>query len=83
MAATSTPVRSEQTHFPITQKEARRAARLWFTGAPTQTIGLWRDTCRQAAIDGLPNADMRSQAFDDAFAREIGNLIIGGGGSHD
>lgn len=37
----------------------------------------------QAAIDGLPNADSRSAAFDDAFAREIGNLIITGGGSHD
>lgn len=87
MAAISISVRSEQIPTPNTfhlaARAARKAARQWFAGIPTQSLAVWRDTCRQAAIDGLPNADSRSQAFDDAFAREIGNLIIAGGRSHE
>lgn len=69
--------------FILAARAARKAARQWFGGWPTETLAQWRDTCRQAAIDGLPNPDSRSAAFDDAFAREIGNLIITGGRSHD
>lgn len=86
MAAISIPVRSEQIPTPNTfhlaARAARKAARQWFAGIPTQSLAVWRDTCRQAAIDGLPNPKERGSAFDTAFACEIGNLIAGGR-SHD
>lgn len=73
--------RPEQTHspFPLAARAARKAARQWFAGIPTQSLAEWRDSCRQDHCHGLPNFDARGAAFDDAFAREIGNLIIGGG----
>lgn len=86
MANTSISARPEQTHsplFPLAARAARKAARQWFAGIPTQSLAAWRDTCRQDHCHGLPNADQRGGAFDDAFAREIGNLIIAGGRSHD
>lgn len=81
MATTAISARPEQTHspFPLAARAARKAARQWFAGIPTQTLAVWRDTCRQDHCHGLPNLDARGTAFDDAFAREIGNLIIGGG----
>lgn len=81
MATTSISARPEQTHspFPLAARAARKAARQWFAGIPTQTLAVWRDTCRQDHCQGLPNLDARGAAFDDAFAREIGNLIIAGG----
>lgn len=81
MANTSISARPEQTHspFPLAARAARKAARQWFAGIPTQSLAVWRDTCRQDHCHGLPNFDARGTAFDDAFAREIGNLIIGGG----
>lgn len=87
MAAISIPAHSEQTHTPNTfhlaARAARKAARQWYCGIPAQTLAAWRDTARKQHCEGLPNADMRSQAFDDAFAREIGNLIIAGGRVND
>lgn len=81
MANTSISARPEQTHspFPLAARAARKAARQWFAGIPTQSLAEWRDSCRQDHCHGLPNFDARGAAFDDAFAREIGNLIIGGG----
>lgn len=82
MASLSVPVRPEQIyspiHYPQAAKAARRAARLWFTGAPTQTLASWRDTARLQHCTGLPDAEQRSQAFDAAFAYEVGQLIVGG-----
>lgn len=81
MATTSISARPEQIHspFPLAARAARKAARQWFAGIPTQSLAAWRDTCRQDHCHGLPNFGARGAAFDDAFAREIGNLIIGGG----
>lgn len=81
MAQTSVPARSEQTPllFPMAARAARKAARQWYLGAPVQSLAAWRDSCRQDHCHGLPNFDARGAAFDDAFSREIGNLIIGGG----
>lgn len=86
MATTSISARPEQTQSPIfnlAARAARKAARQWFAGIPTQSLAAWRDTCRQAHCDGLPNPKERGSAFDTAFACEIGNLIIGGGRGHD
>lgn len=87
MAALSIPAHSEQTQFPNTfhlaARAARKAARQWFHGIPVQTVAAWRDTCRAEHCDGLPNPTERGLAFNNAFAQEIGNLIIGGGRSHD
>lgn len=87
MASTSISARPEQqtqspNTFHLAARAARKAARQWFAGIPTQSLAVWRDTCRAAHCNGLPNSDSRSAAFDDAFAREIGNLIIAGGRSH-
>lgn len=81
MANTSISARPEQTPplFPMAARAARKAARQWFAGIPTQSLAEWRDSCRLDHCHGLPNFDARGTAFDDAFAREIGNLIIGGG----
>lgn len=81
MATIAIPVRPEQTHspFPLAARAARKAARQWFAGIPTQSLAVWRDTCRLSHCHDLPNPEQRGTAFDDAFAREIGNLIIGGG----
>lgn len=81
MANTAIPARPEQTppSFPMAARAARKAARQWFAGIPTQTLAVWRDTCRLSHCHDLPNPEQRGTAFDDAFAREIGNLIIGGG----
>lgn len=81
MANTSISARPEQTHspFPLAARAARKAARQWFSGIPTQTLAVWRDTCRLSHCHDLPNPEQRGTAFDDAFAREVGNLIIGGG----
>lgn len=81
MANSPISVRPEQSLplFPMAARAARKAARQWFAGIPTQSLAEWRDSCRQDHCHGLPNFDARGAAFDDAFAREIGNLIIGGG----
>lgn len=85
MATTSISARPEQTQSPIfnlAARAARKAARQWYCGIPTQSLAEWRDTCRLAHCDGLPNPKERGSAFDTAFACEIGNLIIAGGRAH-
>lgn len=87
MADLSISARPEQTQshntFHLAARAARKAARQWFCGIPVQTLAAWRDTARKQHCDGLPNLIERGSAFDDAFAREIGNLIIAGGRGHD
>lgn len=77
MAALPTSAHSAHT-FPITEKSARRAARLWFTGTPHLSLADWRDNRRRAHCSGLPEEYERGLAFDDAFAAELGNIIAGG-----
>lgn len=87
MADLSISARPEQTQshntFHLAARAARKAARQWFAGIPTQSLAVWRDTCRLAHCDGLPNPKERGSAFDTAFACEIGHLIIGGSRGHD
>lgn len=80
MANSSVLARSEQTQslFLLASKAARKAARHWWLGRPTQTIVAWRDTACNQHCEGLPNPIERSQAFNDAFALELGRLIVGG-----
>lgn len=74
MAATPFNARSAQT-FPRTQKAARRAARLWFTGAPTATLATWRDDAYRQHCGGLPETPARTTAFNTAFAGELARII--------
>ncbi|TKR55701.1 hypothetical protein D7I39_10035 [Allopusillimonas ginsengisoli] len=76
MAALPTLARSEHT-YPLTEKEARHAARLWFTGAPTLTLAAWRDNRCQAHCAGLPSPVDRAEAFNAEFSRELGAIIAG------
>lgn len=82
MAHSSIPARSEQTHppeFNLAARAARRAVRQWFAGWPIHSLAEWRDTCRAEHCDGLPLSAERGKAFDDAFCREIGCVIVSGG----
>ncbi len=76
MAALPIPARSAQT-YPQTEKAARRAARLWFTGTPTRTLAEWRDDRRQAHCARLPFELEREAAFNLAFERELAQIIGG------
>lgn len=67
--------------FTQTEKAARRAARLWFTGAPTLTLSAWRDARCQEHCSGLPGSVGRADTFRKAFAQELGAIIAGG--SHE
>jgi|GEM_PF-2421431 len=77
MAALPHPAHSAHT-FPLTEKAARRAARLWFTGAPATSLAQWRDERCQAHCGGLPADTVRAAAFNAAFAGELANIIAGG-----
>lgn len=77
MAALPVPARSAHT-FPLTEKEARHAARLWFTGTPTLTLAAWRDNRCHAHCAGLPNQHDRAEAFVHEFSRELATIIAGG-----
>lgn len=79
MAGSAISARPEQTlsPFPLAARAARKAARQWFAGIPTQSLAVWRDERCKAHCDPLPLVSMRSRAFNDAFAREIAQLMIG------
>lgn len=83
MAHTSILAHPEQTQSPVTYhlaaRAARKAARQWFAGIPTQTLVAWRDAACNQHCSHLPNPTERSKAFNEAFALEVGRLIIGGG----
>ena len=83
MANTSISARPEHAPNPfhLAARAARKAARQWFAGIPTQSLAVWRDERCKAHCDGLPLLDMRSRAFNYAFAREVGQLIIACGHS--
>lgn len=80
MAGSAISARPEQTlsPFPLAARAARKAARQWFAGIPTQSLAVWRDERCKAHCGHLPLVGMRSRAFNDAFAREIAQLMIGG-----
>lgn len=73
---TSLPARSAQT-LPLTEREARRSARLWFAGIPSLTLADWRDDRCRAHCAGLPFFPGRADAFNAEFAREIASIIAG------
>jgi|SRR5690625_602340 len=77
MANISHPAHSAQT-FPITRKEARRAARLWFSGTPTVSLAQWRQQSCRKHCEVLPALDDRQSAFNEAFNQEIAKIIAGG-----
>lgn len=84
MAITSIPARTEQTPpFPLAARAARKAARQWFAGIPTQSLAVWRDMARNRHCEGLPDPEHRGQAFDDAYAREVGLMMIAGSKNND
>ena len=76
MAALPIPAHSAHT-FPLTEKAARRAARLWFTGAPMVSLAQWRDDRCMTHCAGLPADNARTAAFHAAFAGELANIIAG------
>ena len=76
MAALPIPARSAQT-LPLTEREARHSARLWFIGTPSLTLAEWRDTRCRAHCAGLPVLAARAAAFNAEFAREIASIIAG------
>ncbi len=76
MAIASVHARSEHT-YPLTEKEARHAARLWFKGAPNLTLAAWRDNRCQAHCAGLPSPADRAEAFNAEFSREVACFIAG------
>lgn len=72
------PIKAHSAHsLPHTEKAARRAARLWFTGTPMLTLASWRDVRCQEHCAGLPDAPARAQAFEQAFAKELASIIAG------
>lgn len=82
MAALPTLAHSAHT-FPLTQKEARHSARLWFIGTPALTLAEWRDTrCRTHCI-GLPELPERVAVFNDEFQAELGRIIAAAGVDHE
>ncbi|WP_345798412.1 hypothetical protein [Castellaniella sp. MT123] len=76
MAALPTPARSAHT-FPLTEREARHSARLWFIGTPSLTLTDWRDTRCRTHCAGLPELPERATVFNAEFAREIASIIAG------
>lgn len=64
--------------YPLTQKEARHSARLWFTGTPHLTLAEWRDNRCRVHCMGLPIDPARIEAFNAAFASELAAIIAGG-----
>lgn len=81
MAHSFASARPEQTEttFPLAARAARKAVRQWFAGIPTLSLVLWRDDRCKAHCSGLPAPQQRMQAFNDAFSREIGEIILAGG----
>lgn len=63
--------------LPLTEREARRSARLWFAGVPSLTLADWRDAKCRAHCTGLPFFPGRVEAFNAEFAREIASIIAG------
>lgn len=76
MAALPTSARSAHT-FPLTEREARHSARLWFIGTPSLTLTDWRDTRCWTHCIGLPEVPERAAVFNAEFAREIAAIIAG------
>lgn len=74
MANIPSSARSAPT-YPITEKLARRAVRLWFAGTPTLTLAQWRDDQCARHCEGLPDDPQRVQIFREAFARELRAII--------
>jgi hypothetical protein len=66
------------TRFPQTTRAARRAARQWFTGAPTLTLAAWRDQARERHCAGLPFEPRRNAAFNGAYELEVAAIIAEG-----
>lgn len=77
MAALPIPARSAHT-YPLTEIEARRAVRIWFTGKPSLSLADWRDNRCLAHCAGLPDPYERGLVFREAFARELSNVVAGG-----
>lgn len=76
MAALPIIARSAQTS-PLAQKAARRAARLWFAGAPLTTLAAWRDDACRQHCSGLPDLAQRADAFSQAFSQELAAINAG------
>jgi hypothetical protein len=76
MAALPLPARSAHT-FPIIEKAARRAARLWFTGTPFQTLYAWREDSCAYHCAGRPDPAAAGDVFRAEFAREMAAIIAG------
>ena len=74
------PISAHSAHFtyPLTQKEARHSARLWFTGTPHLTLAEWRDNRCRVHCMGLPADPARIEAFNTAFSAELAAIIAGG-----
>ena len=77
MAALPISAHSAHITFPLTQREARHCARLWFTGTPHLTLAEWRDNRCRAHCTGLPNYMERVRVFHEAFAVELATIIAG------
>lgn len=78
MAALPISAHSAHLTYPLTQKEARHSARLWFTGTPHLTLAEWRDNRCRVHCMGLPVDPERIEAFNAAFAAELAAIIAGG-----
>lgn len=76
MAALPISARSAQT-FPLTEREARHSARLWFAETPQLTLAEWRDNRCCAHCTGLPQYMGRARAFNKAFAEELARIVAG------
>ncbi|WP_417276385.1 hypothetical protein [Castellaniella sp.] len=76
MAALPTPARSAHI-FPLTEREARHSARLWFIGTPSLTLTDWRDTRCGTHCISLPFVPGRVEAFNEAYAEELASIIAG------
>lgn len=63
--------------FPLTQKEARHSARLWFIGTPSLTLVDWRDIRCRTHCAGLPFVPWRVEAFNEAYAEELASIVAG------
>ena len=77
MAALPLPARSAHT-FPIIEKAARRAARLWFTGTTRLTLYAWREDRCAYHCGGRPDPAAAGDVFRAEFSRELAAIIAGG-----